>query len=51
METHDFLDAVRHDSRWDRIKRYIKDQRKDSSSIPLSMLRKFIEDFLINRGG
>lgn len=37
-EAHDFLDAVREKTRWDKVKQYFKDQGKDVSSVPLQMV-------------
>ena len=45
-EAHDFLDAIREESRWDGVKQHFKDQGKDVSSMPLQIIKNVAMRFL-----
>lgn len=45
-EAHDFLDAVREETRWDRVKQHFVDQGKDVSSMPLQVVKDVAMRFL-----
>ena len=47
-EAHDFLDAMRDDSRWSRVKQYVKDRGEDASMMPFSTLKAIGEKLLTN---
>ena len=48
-EGHDFLESIRQDSRWNRLKRYVKDRDEDVSSLPIQTI-KIIAEKLITEG-
>ena len=52
---HDFLDAMREDSRWNQIKRYVKGRGEDISTLPFSTLKvigeKLLTDLMVSGGG
>ena len=45
-EAHDFLDSTREDSRWDRVKKYVKNRGEDASVMPFSTLKAIAEKLL-----
>ncbi len=38
-EAHDFLDAIRQDTRWNRIKRIVEEHGEDIASMPFTTIR------------
>ena len=53
-EAHDFLDAMREDSRWNRVKQYVKNRGEDASVMPISTLKaigeKLLTDLMVGGG-
>lgn len=53
-EAHDFLDTIREDKRWNRVKKYVKDRGEDITTLPLSTLRavgeKLVTDLMVSGG-